>query len=43
MELNFVKMNPAGNATIFIFNQLPRSIHGKVAQYLMKSDCLCTG
>ncbi len=41
MKLNFVKMNPAGNTTIFIFDQLPRSIHGKVAQYLMKSDFLC--
>ena len=41
MELNFVKMNPAGNTTIFIFDQLPRSIHGKVAQHLMKPDCLC--
>ena len=41
MELNFVKMNPAGNTTIFIFDQLPHPIHGKVAQYLMKSDCLC--
>jgi diaminopimelate epimerase len=41
MELNFVKMNPAGNTTIFIFDQLSHSIHGKVAQYLMKSDCLC--
>lgn len=41
MELNFVKMNPAGNTTIFIFDQLPNPIHGKVAQYLMKADCLC--
>jgi len=40
MELNFVKMNPAGNTTIFIFDQLPRSIHGKIAQYLMKTDFL---
>ncbi len=41
MKLNFVKMNPAGNTTIFIFDQLPWLSHGKVAQYLMKSDCLC--
>lgn len=41
MELNFVKMNPAGNTTIFIFDQLPHPIHGKVSQYLMKSNCLC--
>ena len=41
MELNFVKMNPAGNTTIFIFDQLPHPIHGKVAQYLMKADRLC--
>jgi len=41
MQLNFVKMDPAGNTTIFIFDQLPRSIHGKVAQYLMKMNYLC--
>ena len=41
MKLNFVKMNPAGNTTIFIFDQLPRSIHGKVAKYLMKTNFLC--
>ncbi len=34
-------MNPAGNTTIFIFDQLPRSIHGKVAQHLMKTNSLC--
>lgn len=41
MELNFVKVDPAGNTTIFIFDQLPHPIHAKVAQYLMKSGCLC--
>ena len=41
MKLNFIKMNPAGNTTIFIFNKLPRSIHGKVAQHLMKTNSLC--
>ena len=41
MELNFVKMNPAVNTAIFIFDQLPHPFHGKVTQYLMKSDCHC--
>lgn len=41
MKLNFVKMNPAGNTTIFIFDQLPWLFHGKIVQYLMKPDYLC--
>jgi len=41
MKLNFVKMNLAVNTRIFIFDKLPYAIHGRVAQYLMKPNCLC--
>jgi diaminopimelate epimerase len=41
MNLHFVKMNPAGNTTVYIFDTLPREIHGRVAQVLMKKECLC--
>ena len=41
MLLNFIKMNPAGNTTIFILDQLPKNIHGKVSNYLMEPICLC--
>lgn len=41
MNLHFVKMNPAGNTTVYIFDTLPREMHGRVAQYLMKKECLC--
>lgn len=35
MKLNFIKMSPAGNITVFILDQLPRESHSKAAKVLM--------
>ncbi len=41
MRLNFVKMNPAGNTTIFIIDYLPRKFHQIIAGELMKHSSIC--
>lgn len=40
MEVNFVKTNPAGNTTVIVLDQLPRSVYGEIAEQIMSPQGL---
>ena len=38
MLLNFVKINPSGNSTVYILDPIPREYYQEIAQKLLRSD-----
>lgn len=40
MNLNFVKVNPSGNTTVFILDHVPRDLYPELGSWLMMDNCL---